>query len=92
MGQADNLELCSKEHLTRLQVTRREQGLLLLDTLQSLWEALNVPAGDIDREIFGRLMEGPHSLYKSSHDKVSPLASLILNTRRRAAKPRLDKS
>ena len=29
-----------------------------------------MPAGDIDREIFGRLMEGPHALYQSSHDKV----------------------
>lgn len=41
-----------------------------METLRSLWEALNVPAEDIDRDIFGRLMEGPHNLYKSSHDKV----------------------
>lgn len=39
-----------------------------------------MPAGDIDREIFGRLMEGPHSLYKSSHDKVRCCPYLISAT------------
>jgi len=49
---------------------RREHGQGLLDTLQSLWDALNVPPDDLDRDFFGRLLSGPSSLHQASHDRV----------------------
>lgn len=43
---------------------------MLLHTLNSLWDALNVPQDDVDRELFGRLMSGPSRLHQSAIDQV----------------------
>ena len=54
-----------------VQRSRAEQGETLMNTLHSLWDALDVPVDDVDRELFGRLMHGPSRLYQSSLDKAS---------------------
>lgn len=52
------------------QRAREEEGEQLLGMLQSLWDALEVPEYDVDRELFGRLLSGPSKLHKSTVDKV----------------------
>ena len=53
-----------------MQEHRRQQGENLLATLDSLWDALDTPQDDLDRELFARLMSGPARLHQATMDKV----------------------
>ena len=59
-----------------VQRSRAEQGETLMNTLHSLWDALDVQVDDVDRELFGRLMHGPSRLHQSSLDKARHIPSL----------------
>lgn len=54
------------------QRTRSDEAEVFLNTLQSLWEAMNVPEDDLDREVFTKLMTGHNRLHKASHERVGP--------------------
>jgi len=59
----------------RAQVERGAAAAGVLETLEGLWDALDVAEDDIDRQIFLRLLSGPAHLHTQSLAKVPPASA-----------------
>jgi len=59
----------------RTQVERSAAAAGVLETLEGLWDALDVAEDDIDRQIFLRLLSGPARLHTQSLAKVPPVSA-----------------